>query len=100
LVVQAVVQNPEMQSAYHGVKSALPDKSYVTAHTAAVLWLVKKASIPKVGWVGEDSWFGTVTTAVKVMTRFVIHSTWIIKQNKHWFPMKPLCAVLKACYKD
>ena len=34
------------------------------------------------------------------MTKFGIHSTWIIKQNQHWFPMKPLYAVLKARFKD
>jgi hypothetical protein len=39
LVIQDVVQNPEMQSqkAYHGEKSSLPDKSEITAHTAEVL---------------------------------------------------------------
>jgi hypothetical protein len=34
------------------------------------------------------------------MTKFRIHSTWIIKQNQQWFPMKPLYAVLKARFKD
>jgi len=34
------------------------------------------------------------------MTKFGIHATRIIKQNQHWFPMKPLYAVLKARFKD
>jgi hypothetical protein len=36
LVIQDMVQNPEMQSqkAYHGDRSYLPDKSEITAHTA------------------------------------------------------------------
>ena len=34
------------------------------------------------------------------MTKFRVHSTWIIKQNQQWFPMKPLYAVLKARFKD
>jgi hypothetical protein len=102
LVIQDVVQNPEMQSrkAYHGDRSYLPDKSEITAHTAEVLRLVENAQIPPGGWVGGDSWFGSVSTAVEVMARFGVHSTWIIKQNQQWFPMKPLHSVLKACFKD
>ncbi len=34
------------------------------------------------------------------MTKFGVHTTWIIKQNQQWFPMKPLHAVLKAHFKD
>jgi len=102
LVVQDVVQNPEMQSLkdYFGDTSTLPDNSEITAHTAEVLRLVDGAKIPKGGWVGGDSWFGSVSTAVEVMTKFGVNSTWIIKQNQHWFPMKPLFAVLKARFKD
>ena len=69
LVVQDVVQNPELQAqkAYHGDVSSLPDKSNITAHTAEVLRLVNNAGITKGGWVGGDSWFGSVTTAVEVI---------------------------------
>jgi len=69
LVVQDVVQNPEQQSrkVYHGDISALPDKSTIPAHTAEVLRLVEGANIPEVGWVGGDSWFGSVTTAIEVI---------------------------------
>jgi hypothetical protein len=62
--------------------------------------LVEKAQIPKGGWVGGDSWFGSISTAVEVMARFGVHSMWIIKQNQQWFPMKPLYSVLKAHFKD
>jgi hypothetical protein len=34
------------------------------------------------------------------MNKFGVHSSWIIKQNQQWFPMKPLYAVLKAHFKD
>ena len=34
------------------------------------------------------------------MNRFSAHSSWIIKQNQNWFPMKALYAVLKARHKD
>jgi hypothetical protein len=101
LVVQDVVQNPEKQAlkAYFGEISTLPDGSEITAHTAEVLHLVEGANIPEGGWVGGDSWFGLTATAVEVMSARV-HSSWIIKQNQQWFPMKPLFAILKARYKD
>jgi hypothetical protein len=102
LMVQDVVQNPEQQSlkAYYATKSSRPDGSEVSAHTAEVLHLVDNAKIPKGGWVGGGSWFGSTATAVEVMTRFGVHLTWKIKQNQQWFPIKPLYAVLKARFKD
>ncbi len=45
-------------------------------------------NIPKGGWVGGDSWFGLTASAVEVMSKFGVHSSWIIKQNQQWFPMK------------
>jgi hypothetical protein len=42
----------------------------------------------------------STTTAVEVRRRFCVNSTWIIKQNQNWFPMKALFAVLKARVKD
>jgi hypothetical protein len=102
LVIQDVVQNPEQQALkpYFGTMSTLPDGSDITAHTAEVLRLVEGANIPPSGWVGGDSWFGSTATAVEVMNKFGVHSSWIIKQNQQWFPMKPLYAVLKARFKD
>jgi hypothetical protein len=102
LVVQDVVQNPEMQARkfYHGERSFMPDKSDITAHTAEVLRLIENAKLPVGGWVGGDSWFGSTTAAVEVMQRFSVNSTWIIKQNQSWFPMKALYAVIKARFKD
>ena len=69
LVVQDVVQNPELQSRkpYSGLPSSMPDSSDIQAHTAEVLRLVTNAQIPEGGWVGGDSWFGSVMTAVEVM---------------------------------
>jgi len=98
LVVQDVVQNPERQSrkAYNGSPSALPHRSAIMTHTAEVLRLVTNAKIPEGGWVGGDSWFGSIMTAVEVMKRCGVHSTWIIKQNQQWFPMKALKAVMNA----
>jgi len=41
--------------------------------------LVEGAKIPKGGWVGGDSWFGSTSTAVEVMNKFGVNSTWIKK---------------------
>jgi hypothetical protein len=102
LVVQDVVQNPELQARkpYSGLPSSMPDSSDIQAHTAEVLRLVTNAQIPEGGWVGGDSWFGSVMTAVEVMKRCGVHSTWIIKQNQQWFPMKALNAVMKARFEQ
>jgi hypothetical protein len=78
----------------------MPEKSEVTAHTVEVLRLIENAKLPIAGWVGGDSWFGSTTTAIEVIRRFSVHSTWIVKQNQSWFPMKALYAVLKAQFKD
>jgi hypothetical protein len=87
LVVQDVVQNSEQQSRkdYSFVRSNLPDKSIILAHIAEVLRLVEGADIPQGGWVGGDSWFGSVMSAVEVGLRFGVNSTWIIKQNQQWY---------------
>jgi len=67
-VAQDVIQLPEQQStnSFNGLTSSLPDKSDITAHTAEVLRVVERAQVPKGGWVGSDSWFGSVATAVEV----------------------------------
>lgn len=78
----------------------MPDSSDITAHTAEVLRLVEKAQVPKGGWVGGDSWFGSVCTAVEVYNQFGVHSSWIIKQNQSWFPKKGLHKVLKSRFKE
>jgi hypothetical protein len=49
--------------------------------------------------VGGDSWFGSATTVVEVIRRFCVNSTWIIKKNQSWFPMKALFAMLKAWFR-
>lgn len=85
LAVQDVVHSPEKQAlkSYFGEISSLPDGPEITAHTAEALHLVEGAAIQKDGWVGGDSWFGFTTTAVEVMNKFGVHSSWIMKQNEH-----------------
>jgi len=82
------------------VCSSMPNTSDVAVHMSEVIQLVEGAKILAGGWVGGDSWFGSVVTAVEVMKRFTVYSTWIIKQNQHFPPMKPLYAVLKLRFKD
>jgi hypothetical protein len=98
LVVQDFVQNPKLQSRklYRGLPSSMPDSSDIQAYTAEALRLVANAQIPEGGWVGGDSWFGSVMTAVEVMKCCGVHSSWVIKLNQQWFPMKALNAVMKA----
>jgi hypothetical protein len=98
LVYQDVVQNPEQQSrkAYHGEKSSLPGSPVITAHTAEVLRQVDGAQVPEGGWVGGDAWFGSMMSVVETYKRKKVHSTFIIKNNQAFFPMRPLHAVLTA----
>jgi len=93
-----VIQMREQQGRkdYHDTDSALPDKSKITAHAAEVLRQVEGAGLAAGGWVGGDSWFGSILTAVEVKRRFNVHSTWIIKQNSQLYPKKVLHAILKA----
>jgi hypothetical protein len=68
IVVQDVVQLSEQQSQkdFLGLRSNMPDGSEITAHAAEVLRLVSKSALSDVGgWVGGDSWFGSIVTAVE-----------------------------------
>ena len=98
MVFQDIVQLSEVQSTkkYFNEPSSLPSKSCITAHAAEVLRQVEGAQLPPGGWVGGDSWFGSVLSAVEVMTRLKVHSTWVIKQNTDFFPMLALRSVLEA----
>jgi hypothetical protein len=102
LVFQDVVQNPEMQSckSYFNEELLPPGYPPTAAHAAEVLRQVEGAQIAEGGWVGGDAWFGSVLSAVEVMKRLKVHSTFIIKNNHSFFPMEAVHAVLKACFQD
>lgn len=102
LVFQDVVQLPEVQSRklYYGDKSHLPGNVEIGAHTAEVLRQVRGAQVKPGGWVGGDSWFGSVISAVECMKLFGVYSTWVVKQNNDYFPMLVLHEILKARYGD
>ena len=106
LAYQDVVMGPEKQRKkkyyYSDVEAmlrettSLPKKEEMSAHTAEVLRQVEGAGLPVGGWVGGDAWFGSVMTAVELRKRLGVHSTFIVKNNKNYFPMEVLHSVLKA----
>ena len=44
----------------------MPNGEIIGAHTAEMLRQVEGAGIPCGGWLGGDSWFGSLVTAVEV----------------------------------
>jgi hypothetical protein len=83
LVCQDVVQNPEQQSrkAFHGEKSSLPGNPLITAHAAEVLREVDGAKAPEGGWVGGDTWHGSMMSVVETCTWKKVHLTFMMKNN-------------------
>ena len=75
--------------------TSLPKKEDMSAHTSEVLRQVEGAGLPVGGWVGGDAWFGSVMTVVELKKRLGVHSTFIVKNNKNYFPMEVLYNVLK-----
>jgi hypothetical protein len=100
IVHQDVVQMSEVQSRkkYFNDKSSLPGDVFISAHAAEVLRQVEGAKLPVGGWVGGDSWFGSILSAVEVYLHFGVHSTWVIKQNYDYFPVGAMKSILKARY--
>lgn len=103
LMFQDVVMGAEMQKkkqfyysdAENMIReiSNLPKKEEVSVHTSEVLRQVQGAGVPSGGWVGGDAWFGSVMSSVELKKRLGVHSTFIVKQNKTYFPMEALYAV-------
>ena len=68
----------------------------VSYHTAEVLQQAEGANVVRGGWVGGDAWFGSIESCVELKKCLGLYSTFIIKQNVQYFPMKILHAVLVA----
>ena len=100
IVFQDVVMDPEMQHTkeFSDCKSHLPDGSMVLVHTAEVLRQAQGAKVEKDGWVGGDAWFGSVATSVELRKRLGLHSTFVVKNNTNFFPMRVLHRILQARY--
>eukprot|EP00957_Ditylum_brightwellii_P160136 12190619-Ditylum_brightwellii.AAC.1 len=56
---QDIVQSPEVQQ-----------------HKNDMAIQVEGSNLSKGAWVGGDTWFGSVTTAVEVYNKFKVKSTW------------------------
>ncbi|KAG7355118.1 hypothetical protein IV203_004474 [Nitzschia inconspicua] len=80
--------------------TSLPGHPVMPVHTAEVLRQVEESGVIPGGWVGGDAWFGSVATSVEVFKRFSVNSTFIVKNNQDFFPMKALHAVLTARHGD
>jgi hypothetical protein len=103
---QDVVMAPEVQRRkkfyYSDVdnlimeSTSLPKSPDMQAHTAEVLRQVEGAGVKEGGWCGGDAWFGSVMTTIELKIRLGVHSTFIITNNKQFFPMAPLYSILKA----
>jgi hypothetical protein len=70
------------------------------SHTAEVLRQVQGSGVVRGGWVGGDAWLGSVSTAVELFRRMQVHSTFVVKGNKHLFPMEVLHKVLGARFPE
>ena len=95
-VFQDVVEGPESQhrKEFHDEVSSMPNGCRIGTHTAEVMRQVQGAKAVEGGLVGGDAWLGTVMTAVKIKKRFNVYSTWIVKGNTAFYPMKVLHRLL------
>jgi len=68
----------------------------ISYHTVEVLRQAEGANVVRPGWVGGDTWFGSIESCIELKKRMGLYSTFIIKQNVQYFSMKILHAVLVA----
>ena len=78
------------------VQSHLPQGEEVSYHAAEVLRQAEGSKLERGGWLGGDAWFGSIESCVELKRRLGIYSTFIVKSNLKYFPMKILHAVLLA----
>jgi hypothetical protein len=76
--------------------SHLPRGENISYHTAEVLRQAENSNVIEGGWVGGDAFFGSVESCVELKRVLGLYSTFIVKQNVNYFPMKVLHAVLVA----
>jgi len=91
-IVQSVLEQGDKK--YVDEVSHLPEGEKVQVHVAEVLRQVENAKVPVNGWVGGDAWFGSINTVVELKRRVEVNSTFIVKQNKKYFPMEVLRTLL------
>eukprot|EP00957_Ditylum_brightwellii_P097621 7434378-Ditylum_brightwellii.AAC.1 len=72
----------------------------IPSHMFKFICQVEGSNLPEDGWVGGDTWFGSITMVAEVQSKFKFESTWIIKNNTLLYPMDALYNILnKACHK-
>jgi hypothetical protein len=81
-------------------KSHLPKEEMVSYHTAEVLRQAENSTLVKGSWVGGDAWFGSVESCVELKRCLGIYSTFIVKQDLQYYPMKVLHVFLVARHND
>ena len=97
---QDIVQGPEKQQHknYFVEQSLFRSDKAITFHTSEVLCQVEGSEIPEGGWVGVDTWFGSITIAIEVYKKCKVRLTWVIK-NKFIFPMEVKYEIIKERHK-
>ena len=82
---QDIVMGAEVQQLkiYFGDNSVVPGQQTIPSHTVEVMHQVDRDNAPPNGWVGGDTWFGSVGTAIEVCKKFNVHSTFVIKNNTY-----------------
>jgi hypothetical protein len=83
LIFQDLVQDAEVmnQHEYFGEKSSMLKSMEIPAHAAELLRKIKGMNVVEGGWVGGDTLFRSMVTALEAKKHFNIDSTWIIKGN-------------------
>ena len=97
-IVQAPTQMWEKKYLKPPTKSHLPKGEVINYHLAEVLRQAENGKLEKGGWVGGDAWFGSINACVELKAWLGIFSTFIVKQNLNYFPMKVLHSTLRARY--
>lgn len=103
---QDIAQNPEKQQFKEfmyeeddkdtRLLTSVPGVTNIPVHTAEVLRQCKYSGLKEGGWIGGDAWFGSVVSAVELKLRLNVYSTFVVKGNKHMFPMEVLHRLLVA----
>jgi hypothetical protein len=75
-------------------QSHLPKGENISYHTAEVLRQAENTKVMEGGWVGGDAFFRSIESCVELKNVLGLYSTFIVKQNVNYFPMKVLHSVL------
>ena len=77
-------------------KTSLPDESKILVHAVEVLRQVEGSRLEKNGWVGGDTWFGSILSCAELKNLMDVNCAFVEKNNTTFFSMKPFYRLLKA----